>query len=194
MFGAAESAILAAELPKGGVMAFGPVQLLVLGFSEPNFQGEVVAELDRLKENDVVRVIDALAVHKDASGKVKTLKRTDLSDEEAAQFGAVVGTLIGLGAAGEKGAETGAEVGAHATAEGVDVFPEAQVWDVVEEIPNDTAAALILLEHRWAIPLRDAIAEAHGFPISDGFIHPLDLVAVGVLAAEEAEALTATKS
>lgn len=83
-------------------MAFGPVQLLVLG----NFQGEVVAELDRLKENDVVRVIDALAVHKDARGKVKTLKRTDLSDEEAAEFGAVVGALIGLGAAGAKGAET----------------------------------------------------------------------------------------
>jgi uncharacterized membrane protein len=175
-------------------MAFGPVQLLVLGFSEPNFQGEVVAEFDRLKENDVVRVIDALVVHKDAHGDVKTLKRSDLSDEEAAEFGAVVGALIGLGAAGEEGAEAGAKAGAQATAEGVDVFPEPGAWDVVEEIPNDTAAAVILLEHRWAIPLRDAVAEAHGFAISDGFIHPLDLVAVGVLAAEEAEALAAAQS
>ena len=47
-------------------MAIEPVQLIVLAFNEPNFQGEVLAELDRLKENDVVRVIDAIVVHKDA--------------------------------------------------------------------------------------------------------------------------------
>jgi uncharacterized membrane protein len=168
-------------------MAIGPVQLLVLGFDHPDFQGEIVAELDRLKENDVVRVIDALAVHKDADGKVNVLKRSDLSEEESAEFGAMVGALIGLGAAGEEGAEIGAEAGAAATAEGV--FSEDEGWSVVEDIPNDTAAAVILLEHRWAIPLRDAIRAKGGFPISDGFVHPLDLVAIGVLAAEEAEAL-----
>lgn len=175
-------------------MAIGPVQLLVLGFDKPDFRGEILAELDRLKENDVVRVIDGLAVYKDANGEVTTLKRSDLSDEEAAEFGAVVGALVGLGMAGAEGAEAGAELGAEATAEGVDVFEEEGVWDVVDEIPNDTAAALILLEHRWAIPLRDAIARAGGFRIGDGFISPLDLVAVGVLAAEEAEALAALEN
>jgi uncharacterized membrane protein len=166
-------------------MAIGPVQLLVLGFQQPDFQGEILAELDRLKENDVVRVIDSLAVYKDASGEVTMLERSDLSDEEAAEFGAVVGGLIGLGMAGAEGAEAGAELGAEAAG---GAFDEADAWDVVDEIPEDTAAALILLEHRWAIPLRDAIARAGGFRISDGFIHPLDLVAVGVLAAEDAAA------
>jgi uncharacterized membrane protein len=166
-------------------MAIGPVQLIVLGFQQPDFQGEILAELDRLKEKDVVRVIDALAVYKDAQGEVTTLERSDLSDEEAAEFGAVVGALIGLGMAGEEGAEAGAELGAEAAGE---AFGDENDWDVVDELPNDTAAALILLEHRWAIPLRDAVRRAGGFPISDGFIHPLDLVAVGVLAAEEAAA------
>jgi uncharacterized membrane protein len=188
-----ESAILAGVRPKGDVMAFGPVQLLVLGFQDPDFQGEIVAELDRLKESDVVRVIDAVAVYKDARGRVTTMKRSDLSDEEAAEFGAVVGALIGLGAAGEEGAEVGAAAGAAATSEGVDLLSEEEAWDVVEQIPKDTAAAVILLEHRWAIPLRDAIVRAGGFRIDDGFIHPLDLVAVGVLAAEEAEALAAVE-
>ena len=59
---------------------------------------------------------------------------------------------------------------------------------MVEEIPNDSAAAIMLVEHRWAIPLRDAIVRAGGFPISDGFIHPLDLVAIGLMTAAEAEA------
>jgi uncharacterized membrane protein len=174
-------------------MAIGPVQLLVLGFDEPNFKGEILAELDRLKENEIVRVIDGLAVYKDAEGEVTVIKRTDLSDEEAAEFGATVGALIGLGVAGAEGAEAGAELGAERTAEGVDVFPEEDVLDVVEEIPNDSAAAIILLEHRWAIPLRDAVARANGMPIADSFIHPLDLVAIGLIAAEEAEVLAPSK-
>ena len=51
---------------------------------------------------------------------------------------------------------------------------------MLEEIPNDSAAALILLEHHWAVPLRDAIARAGGFGLADGFISPLDLVAIGL--------------
>jgi hypothetical protein len=43
-------------------MAIGPVQLLVLGFKHPDFQGEIREELDRLRDNDLVRVVDALAV------------------------------------------------------------------------------------------------------------------------------------
>jgi hypothetical protein len=39
----------------------------------------------------------------------------------------------------------------------------------------------------WAVPLRNAIMSAGGFPISDAFIHVEDLVGIGLLAAEEAE-------
>jgi hypothetical protein len=52
------------------------------------------------------------------------------------------------------------------------VFDEEEAWDVLEELPNDAAAALILLEHRWAIPLRDAMVRAGGFPIAGSFISP----------------------
>ena len=69
------------------------------------------------------------------------------------------------------------------------VFTEEEGWDVLEDIPNDSAAALILLEHHWAVPLRDAIVRAGGFRISDGFISPLDLVALGLVSAEEAREL-----
>ncbi len=168
-------------------MAFGPVQLLVLGFDQPDFQGQIVAELDRLKEGDLVRVIDGIAVHKHEDGKVEVLRRSDLSDDEAAEFGAVVGALIGLGAGGVEGAEAGAELGAAAAAaERSEPDKDEDEWDVLDEIPPGTAAAVILLEHRWAAPLRDAIRSANGFAISDGWVHPEDLVAVGILAAEEA--------
>jgi uncharacterized membrane protein len=170
-------------------MAIGPVQLIVLGFDHPNFTGEVKAELGRLHDSGAVRVIDALAVFKDAEGEIEVEHLSNLSRDEAVELGSVVGALVGLGVAGEEGAELGALAGAEAATDGVNVFTDDDAWDVIEDIPNDSAAALLLIEHHWAIPLRDAIARAGGFRVSDGFISPLDLVAVGVLAEAEAEEL-----
>jgi uncharacterized membrane protein len=171
-------------------MAIGPVQLIVLGFNHPDFHGDIIAELQRLHDDDTVRVIDALAVHKDADGEIEVQHLSNLTKEQAIEVGSTIGALIGLGIEGEEGAEAGAAAGAKTAADGgVDVFSDEQAWDVLEEIPNDSAAALILLEHHWAVPLRDAIANAGGFRISDGFISPLDLVEIGLVSAEEAEAL-----
>src|SRR5947207_2595073 len=169
-------------------MAIGPVQLIVLGFNHPNFHGEVIAELERLRESDTVRVIDALAVYKDSQGELEVEHLSNLSEEEAIELGTKVGALVGLGIAGEEGAEKGADAGAQAAADGIDVFGGDE-WDVLEDIQPNTAAALILIEHHWAVPLRDAIARAGGFRIADGFISPLDLVGIGLLDAEEAKGL-----
>jgi uncharacterized membrane protein len=174
-------------------MTIGPVQLLVLGFNHPDFEGEVVAELQRLRDNDLVRVIDALAVYKDASGSVTGLEGSQLSGEERAEFGALVGALVGLGAAGEEGMAAGAEQGAQLAMEREGVFGDEE-WDVLAEIPEDTAAALILLDHRWAIPLRDAIGRAGGVRLASEFVNPLDLVALGVVTADDARALAASDS
>jgi uncharacterized membrane protein len=168
-------------------MTIGPVQLVVLGFEHPEFHGEIIAELERLKESDTVRVIDALAVYKDAAGEVEVEHLSNLSQEEAIEIGSTVAALIGLAIDGEEGMVAGAEVGAAAAEDGLEVCSEEQAWDVIDDIPNDSAAALVLLEHRWAVPLRDAILRAGGFRISDGFISPLDLVAIGLLSAEEAK-------
>ena len=175
-------------------MAIGPVQLIVLGFSHPNFHGEVIAELERLHENGMVRVIDSLAVYKDADGDLEVEHLSNLTQEEAIELGSKIGALIGLGIDGEEGMEAGAEAGAEQAAEeGINVFGGDE-WDVIEDIPNDSAAALILLEHHWAVPLRDAIARANGFRISDGFISPLDLVGIGLMTAEEAQDLHAMET
>jgi uncharacterized membrane protein len=170
-------------------MSIGPVQLIVLGFPNPDFHGEIIAELERLRASDTVRVIDSLVVYKDADGGLEVEHLSNLTRDEAVELGSKVGALIGLGFEGEEGMEQGAELGAEASADGVNVFTEADEWDVIEDIPNGSAAALLLIEHHWAVPLRDAVARAGGYRLADGFISPLDLVEIGLVSAAEAKEL-----
>ena len=118
-------------------MAIGPVQLIVLGFEHPDFHGEIIDELERLREGDTVRVIDALAVYKDAVGEVEVAHLSNLSRDEAIELGSKVGALIGLGVDGEEGMEAGALLGAEAAAEGgVNVFSDDEAWHVLEDISS----------------------------------------------------------
>ena len=176
-------------------MAIGPVQLIVLGFPNPDFHGEILDELERLRQSDTVRVIDALAVYKDADGELEAMHLSNLTDAEAVELGSLVGGLIGLGFDGEEGAEAGADAGAaQVAADGIASFSEDDAWDVLEDIPNGTAAALLLIEHHWAVGLRDAVFRAGGYRVSDGFISPLDLIGIGLVSAEEAAELHSVES
>jgi hypothetical protein len=163
-------------------MAMGPVQVLVVGFGEDaEFKGEALAELKRLRDADIVRLIDLLFVRKNADGTVDKIEISD--DDELVKLGAVAGALVGFGAAGEEGAEAGALVGAEAMAGG-ELYDESQVWYIVDAIPEGMAAAVAVLEHTWAIPLRNAIWRAGGMALADEWIHPQDLIAAGIEAAE----------
>ena len=165
----------------------GPVQLLVVGFDRPGFSGEMFAELRRLRESSAVRVIDLLVVHKDVDGVVRRAHHPGLAADEADGAGAVVGALIGLGAAGGEGAHADAcPDPTHVAAAGGDLPAEEEFWSLDEAIPNDWTAAIALVEHRWAIGTRDAIRAAGGVPVADAWIHPADLVAAGLDDAEDA--------
>ena len=147
-------------------MALGPVQLIVVGFDRPDFSGDVLVELERLRESDVVRVIDLLVVSKDSDGVIGRLHHSSLTAADGA--GAVVASLIGLGAP-------------RAEAEAGHLPAEEEFWSLDEAIPNDSAAAIALVEHRWAIGTRDAIRAAGGVAVADAWIHPADLAAAGLI-------------
>jgi uncharacterized membrane protein len=161
---------------------FGPVQILVVGFQETNFQGEVLDELKRLTEAGIVRLVDLAVVSKDTDGEIAAVELSGLSAEESAELGALVGAMIGLGMDGEEGMEEGAIAGAEAAEDGF--IGEEEVWSIADAIPMGTTAAVALIEHRWAIPLRDAIRRAGGVALADSWVHPEDLVAFGAAIAE----------
>jgi uncharacterized membrane protein len=171
-------------------VAIGPVQLIVLGFKHPDFQGDIMAEFERLHEKGTVRVIDALTVYKDAEGELEVEHLSNLTEDGAIEVGSAISALlIGMGFEDQEGTETEAvaDVGTVPAEGGVHVLDQLEGWDVLEDIPNDSAAVLVLLEHCWAVPLRDAIVRADGFRITDGFISPLDLPGIGILTAGDAQ-------
>jgi uncharacterized membrane protein len=167
-----------------GQLPVGPVQMLVVGFEEPSFTGKILPELKRLHELDVVRLIDLLVVQKDDAGEIDVYQQSDLDQDEATQFGALVGALIGLGTGSAEEVERAADAGA-AALEDRHVMDEDTAWYVADTIPKGTAAAIALIEHRWAIPLRSKIADAGGFALADEWIHPADLIALGFAASHE---------
>ena len=165
-------------------MTVGPVQMMVIGFPEPNFTGKIVAELNRLREHEFVRIIDVLVVQKDDDGNIAAVQASDLSREEAMEMGAIAGALVGFGYGGDDAVEAGAELGAAAMEDG-HLIPDEEVWYVADTIPNGSVAAILVLEHLWAIPFRDAIVDAGGIALADEWVHVSDLVAAGLAAAAE---------
>ena len=164
---------------------FGPVQMLVLEFDRTQFSGEVMPELERLKEAGIIRLVDLLFVRKPVGGDLEVVQQSDLSGDEAMEFGALVGALIGLGTGDEEVSYRAAVAGAEELEDG-HFFGDSEVWYLADAIPEGGSAAVALIEHVWAIPLRDKLAAAGATTLADEWIHPKDLLAIGAVAAASA--------
>ncbi len=175
------------------MVEFGPIQLMVIGFpSLDKLKGELLRETFRLSEAGIIRVVGIEAIVKHANGEIKRAHFTELPAEERIKLGAGVGALLGLGAAGEEGAKVGAEVGAQAVAQRVAQrefgLSEAQIKEIAEDMPSDTAAAFVLIEHLWAKKLKEIARAQDGVLLANGLISPEALVTIGRLLEEGAEA------
>lgn len=161
-------------------MALGPLQLVVIGFDNPALDGSIVAELNAIRDRGFIRLVDALGVHKDDEGAIWSVEVSDLSDDEAMLAGAAIGALIGLGAGGEAGAEAGAVEGALAAMERSEfgISPE-DILTIADQIPSGGAALLMLVEHTWLIPLRNAIRFQGGIFIANDFLSIEALIGIG---------------
>ena len=69
----------------------------------------------------------------------------------------LAGALFGYGAAGEEGAVLGAVAGGLAAEGGEFGLDSDDMDEIADRIPRGTAAAFILLEHLWAIGLKESL-------------------------------------
>ena len=123
----------------------GPVQVLVLGFEEPSFSGEVLAELTRLRELGVVRLVDVLLVERSEDGTFETLEPPPGSDPDLGRIAAEV-----LGGEGD--------------------LVDGESWSLADAVPPGGVAAVALIEHQWAEPLVAAIGRAGGRPLGEAWL------------------------
>lgn len=161
-------------------MSVGPVQVIFFGFDRTDqFRGEVLEELANLRGRGLIRLIDLFVALKDASGEIVAVELNDLTEEESVEFGQVVGKLLGVtnASAGELAAGAIENVLAAAShSVGLD-YPG--IRKVVEELAPGKAFGVLMFEHTWAIPLRDAIRRAGGIPLAQGFLTPEAMIIIG---------------
>jgi hypothetical protein len=132
----------------------GPVQVLVLGFDEPSFSGEAVAELTRLREAGIVRLVDVLLVARSEDGRLGTLPPPPDADPASGELtSALLGAAEDDADAGKAGPPT-----------------EGESWSLEDAVPEGGCAAVALIEHTWASPLVDAIRRAGGRLLDDTWL------------------------
>jgi hypothetical protein len=168
-------------------MAFGPLQILAVGFPDTaRLEGRVAEELARLSDAGIIRIVDALAVLAE-DDDVDILRVSDLDMEQREELGAEIGALIGLGAAGLEGFVEGAELGVEIVEEGGLGLVESVAAELVENLPDGTAGLLLIIEHAWAVPLRDAVVDAGGVLLANRWVGAQQLVGLGAALADAAE-------
>jgi len=160
-------------------MPFGPIQIFSFGFPDTEgFEGRIAEELVRLSDAGIIRIIDALSVIADGD-EVDILRVSDLDAEQREELGMEMGALVGLGMAGLEGVLAGAEAGAEIVEDGGLGIVEAIGEQFIEELPDGAAGLLLIVEHAWAVPLRDAVVDAGGILLGNQWIGAQDLVALG---------------
>jgi len=144
-----------------------PVQVLVVGFDDPSVSGEILAELTRLGEAGVVRLLDVLLVGRTEDGGLETLPPPPGAGADLGEL-----TAAFLEAENEEVHSGGAD-------------PTA--WSLDEAVPPGGVAAVALIEHTWAQPLVLAIRRAGGHLLDETWLAPPDLELLGRLAGEARE-------
>jgi hypothetical protein len=144
-------------------MTLGPLEFVMVAFEGNRFSGQILSELRAAQEKGIIRVIDLLVIKKDEQGGVMALELSDLSEEEARPFGFLAGDLLSI-------------------------FEPDDVEATASQLPNNSAAGLLLIEHYWAVPLKEAILNAGAVARAGGLVAPAVVEMIEAeIAAESAE-------
>lgn len=160
-------------------MQIGPIQMIVVGFDNTeHFEGGIQAALDSLRGRGLIKVLDLLFVMKNDYGEITTLSDSDLGDDDRVEYGAALRRMMGLEDAGFGTSSDGdGDVGAPADRNyGLSQY---DISEVAGQLPTNTAAAILLIEHVWATEFRNAVGAAGGHMLVQGFVTPDALMMVG---------------
>lgn len=125
----------------------GPIDFIIVSFKGPKFDGSILKELTDALGKGIIALVGLSIIYKDKEGAVSSLDVAEVGDSYVTDF--------------------------------VSSFPpettevdQDDIDETGELMENDSAAALLIIEHLWAKPLKQAILDAKGELIADGRIHP----------------------
>ena len=135
------------------VRPVGPVDVAVIAFDEPKFDGSVASAIADLVAQGIVRVLDIVLVNKDENGETTLFEVTDVDGDGIPDLIAVRGDIPGL-------------------------LSEEDAGAAIESMPNSSAIAMIAWENTWLIRAGQAIRNNGGTLVAFERIAAEDVQAV----------------
>jgi hypothetical protein len=125
----------------------GPIDYFVIGFEGPKMDGSIMKELEQALQDGVIALVALAVVYKDDNGDVMAIDASESPD----------GRLTHI---------------AERYNQDSHLLDDDDLAEVGELLPANTAAAVLVIEHLWAKPLKQAILESGGQLVAEGRIHP----------------------
>jgi len=141
------------------VRPVGPVDVAIIAFDEPKFDGSIASAIADLVAGGIVRVLDIVLVNKDENGEVTVLEVTDVDGDGIPDLVALQGDIPGL-------------------------LTESDAGVAIEAMPNNTAIAMLAWENTWLVRAGQAIRDNGGTVLAFERIPADDVQAVLDSAAE----------
>jgi uncharacterized membrane protein len=160
------------------------MQMVVVSFPKPDIPVELRRQLKQVRDQGLVRMVDAVFVSKDEHADIAVLEGSDLEQDEVELLGILARAFFGYGVAGVPGMEAAFEAGMEESGRDVFGLNEDDLLEIADSIPTGSAALFILLEHVWAHGLREAVESSLGTVIANGWITPETLAAMGAETAD----------
>jgi len=126
---------------------YGALEYVLFQFDDDRFIDEILPKMVASKERGCVRVVDLVFIMKDEAGQLTVVEVAELSDEDEAQFAPLISDTIGL-------------------------LSMADIEIAARHLPNNATGAVLLLEHRWAVSLSQAIHKGGGSVLDSAYISP----------------------
>lgn len=119
-------------------MALGPVEVLVFSFPGSQFNGGILAELETLTSNGTITVIDGVFVTRDPAGDVTFVEFEQLGENhDAARLAGLLDQVESL-------------------------ISEEDILELADDLAPGDSEAILVFEHTWAKPFRDAVTASGG--------------------------------
>jgi hypothetical protein len=166
----------------------GPLELMVIRFPGIVLPYALLEHAKGALNHEFIRPVSYFLLNKDPQGNIGVLEGGELDEQEAVEFDAIIGYLIGLGAGGTAAAREYAGIAGQRAAGNTFGISEKDLRKITEDLPPSSSTFIVVLEHMWVRRVREALTPLGGYIASQGMITPELLEGWGARLREEQEA------